>query len=112
MFDFLDAPVTLSDIKELQLELQSFQNDNSRNVERSISILTKQLEDMQMKYNNPMPEVRTDFQTIKAGLIEQMREIRRDNNTCLSNLSDMTQLIKQVLGIVTQLNYKVGLIFF
>ena len=81
-------------------------------MERSISILTKQLEDMQMKYNNPMPEVRTDFQTIKAEMIEEMREIRRDNNTCLSNLSDMTQLIKQVLGIVTQLNYKVGSIFF
>lgn len=67
---------------------------------------------MQRKYENPMPEVRADFQTIKAEMIEGMRESRRDNNNCLSNLSDMTQLIKQVLGIVTQLNYKVGLILF
>ena len=77
-------------------------------MERSISILTSQLEDMQKKYDNPLPEVRTDFQTIKAEMMEGMSELRRDNSACLSHITDMTQLIKQVLGIVAQLSYKVS----
>ena len=57
---FLDPPVTLKDINELQLELRSLQIDNSRNVKRILENSRKQLEDMQKRYENPMPEVRTD----------------------------------------------------
>ena len=63
-----------------------------------------------MKYKNPMPEVRTDFQNIKAQMLEGMRTIQEDNSSCLSQLSDMTQLIKQILGIVAQISYKVSFI--
>lgn len=63
---------------------------------------------MQMKYKNPMPEVRTDFQNIKAQMLDGMRTIQKDNSSCLSQLSDMTQLIKQILGIVAQISYKVS----
>ena len=102
---FLDPPVTLKDINELQLELRSLQIDNSRNVER---ILNKQLEEMQKRYENPVPEVRTDFQNIKAQMTEGMKTIQKDSTSCLSQLSDMTQLIKQILGLVAQISYKVG----
>ena len=63
-----------------------------------------------MKYEDPMPEVRTDFQNIKAQMLEGMRTIQKDNSSCLSQLSDMTQLIKQILGIVAQISYKVSFI--
>ena len=63
---------------------------------------------MQKKYDNPMPEVRTDFQNIKAQMMEGMKTIQKDSTSCLSQLSDMTQLIKQILGLVAQISYKVG----
>ena len=67
---------------------------------------------MQKKYDNPMPEVRTDFQNIKAQMMEGMKTIQKDSTSCLSQLSDMTQLMKRILGIVTQISYKVSIIFF
>ena len=72
------------------------------------SLLSQQIEDMQKKYDNPKPEVRTDFQSIKAEMMEGWRKIKKDNIESLSRLSDTTQLIKQVFGIVSQLNYKVS----
>ena len=105
--ELLDPPVSLDDIKALQEELKDLQKDNSKKVELAKSLLSQQIEELQKKYDNPKPEVRTDFQNIKAELLEGLREIKRDNSACLSQLSDMTQLIKQVFGIVAQLNYKV-----
>ena len=87
------------------MELRSLQIDNSRNVER---ILNKKLEEMQKRYENPVAEVRTDFQNIKAQMTEGMKTIQKDSTSCLSQLSDMTQLIKQILGLVAQISYKVG----
>ena len=107
--ELLDPPVSLVEIKELQEELRSLQSLNSRNMDRSISLLRQEIGELQKKYENPKPEVRTDFQNIKAEMWEAMAEIQKDNNACLSQLSDMTQLIKQVFGMVTQLNYKVSL---
>ena len=107
--ELLDPPVSLDEIKALQEELRSLQLDNSRRVELAESLLSQQIIELQKKYDNPSPEVRKDFQNIKAELWEGMKEIQKDNNACLSQLSDMTQLIKQVFGMVTQLNYKVGL---
>ena len=63
---------------------------------------------MQKRYENPVPEVRTDFQNIKAQMMEGMKTIQKDSTSCLSQLSDMTQLIKQILGLVAQISYKVG----
>ena len=109
MFDtFLDPPVSLKDINELQLELKSLQIDNSRNVKRILENSTKQLEEMQKRYENPVPEVRTDFQNIKAQMMEGMKTLQKDSTSCLSQLSDMTQLIKQISGLVAQISYKVG----
>ena len=108
----LDPPVTLEEIKEAQEELRSLQQLNSRNMDRSISLLRQEIGELKKKYENPKPEVRTDFQNIKAEMWEAMAEIQKDNNACLSQLSDMTQLIKQVFGMVTQLNYKVSLEIF
>ena len=71
--------------------------------------MSQQIKELQKKYDNPSPEVRKDIKNIKAELWEAMTEIQKDNNACLSQLSDMTQLIKQVFGMVTQLNYKVSL---
>ena len=105
----LDPPVSLEEIKELQEELRSLQLLNSRNMDRSISLLRQEIGELQKKYENPKPEVRTDFQNIKAEMWEAMAEIQKDNNACLSQLSDMTKLIKQVFDMVTQLNYKVSL---
>ena len=107
--DLLDPPVSLDEIKELQEELRGLQLDNSRKVELAKSLLSQQIEELQKKYDNPSPEVRKDFQNIKAEMWEGMKAIQKDNSACLSQLSDMTQLIKQVFGMVTQLNYKVSL---
>ena len=71
--------------------------------------MSQQIKELQKKYDNPSPEVRKDIKNIKAELWGAMTEIQKDNNACLSQLSDMTQLIKQVFGMVTQLNYKVSL---
>ena len=100
--------MTLKEIKELQEELQSLQIDNSRKVDRAKSLLSQQIEDLQNKYDNPMPEVRKDFQNIRAELSKGMSAIQKENSACLSQLSDMTNLIKQVFGMVTQLSYKVS----
>ena len=107
--ELLDPPVTLEEIKEAQEELRSLQQDSSRNMDRSISLLRQEIGELKKKHENPKPEVRTDFQNIKAEMWEAMTAIQKDNNACLSQLSDMTQLIKQVFGMVTQLNYKVSL---
>ena len=87
--------------------MRSLQIDNSRKVDRAKSLLRQQIEDLQNKFDNPVPEVRKDFQNIKAELLKGMSDIQKENNTCLSQLSYMTQLIKQVFGMVAQLNYKV-----
>ena len=105
--NLLDPPVTLKDIKELQEELRSLQIDNSRKVDHAKSLLSQQIEDLQNKFDHPLPEVRKDFQNIKAELMRGMSAIQKENSVCLSQLSDMTQLIKQVFGMVAQLNYKV-----
>ena len=102
----LDPPVTLEDIKALQEELRELQIDNSRKVDRAKSFLSQEIRELQKKYDNPGPEVRTDFQNLKDEMWEEMKAIQKDNTACLSQLSDMTQLIKQVFGMVTQLNYK------
>ena len=107
--ELLDPPVSLEEIKELQEELRGLQQDNSRKVELAKSQLSQQIKELQKKYDNPSPEVRKDIKNIKAELWGAMTEIQKDNNACLSQLSDMTQLIKQVFGMVTQLNYKVSL---
>ena len=106
--NLLDPPVTLKDIKVLQDELRSLQIDNSRKMDCAKSLLSKQIEDLQNKFDNPMPEVRKDFQNIKTDLLRGMSAVQKENNVCLSQLSDMTQLIKQVFGMVAQLNYKVS----
>ena len=106
--NLLDPPVTLKEIKELQEELRSLQIDNSKKMVRAKSLLSQQLEDLQNKYDNPMPEVRKDFQNIRAELSKGMSAIQKENSACLSQLSDMTNLIKQVFGMVTQLSYKVS----
>ena len=90
------------------MELRSLQIDNSRTVKRILENSTKQLEEMQQRYENPVPEVRTDFQNIKAQMMEGMKTLQKDSTSCLSQLSDMTQLIKQILGLVAQISYKVG----
>ena len=106
--NLLDPPVTLKEIKELQEELQSLQIDNSRKMDRAKSLLSQQIEDLKNKFDNPMPEVRKDFQNIKAELSKEISNIQKENTACLSQLSDMTHLIKQVFGMVTQLSYKVS----
>ena len=107
--ELLDPPVSLDEIKELQEELQDLQKDSSRRVDRSIFLLRQEIAELEKKYNNPTSEVRKDFHNIKAEIWEAMTSIQKDNNACLSQLSDMTQLIKQVFSMVTQLNYKVSL---
>jgi len=104
--NLLDPPVTLKEIKELQEELCSLQIDNSRKVDHAKSFLSQKIEDLQYKYENPMPEVRKDFQNIKAELSKEISGIQKENSACLSQLSDMTHLIKQVFDMVTQLSYK------
>ena len=106
--ELLDPPVSLDEIKELEEELRDLQKDRSKKVTRAKSFLTHEIEELQKKHDNPNPEVRTDFQTLKAEMLEGLREIKRDDRACLSQLSDMTQLIKQVFGLVAQLNYKVS----
>ena len=64
--NLLDPPVTLKEIKELQEELRSLQIDNSRKVDRAKSLLSQQIEDLQNKFDSPVPEVRKDFQNINA----------------------------------------------
>ena len=105
--NLLDPPVTLKEIKELQEELRSLQIDNSKKMDRAKSLLSQQIEDLQNKYDNPMPEVRKDFQNIRAELSKGMSAIQKENSACLSQLSDMTHLIKQVFSMVTNLSYKV-----
>ena len=105
--NLLDPPVTLKEIKELQEELQSLQIDNSKKMDRAKSLLSQQIEDLQNKFDNPMPEVRKDFQNIRAELSKGMSAIQKENSACLSQLSDMTHLIKQVFSMVTNLSYKV-----
>ena len=107
--ELLDPPVSLDEIKELQEQLRCLQLDNTKEVELAKSQLSQQIKELQKKYENPQPELRTDIQNIKAEMWEAMSAIQKDNNACLSQLSDMTQLIKQVFGMVTQLNYKVSL---
>ena len=107
--ELLDPPVSQKEIKELQEELRDLQKDSSRKADRSISLLRQEIAELQKKYNNPTSEVRKDFHNIKAEIWTAMTAIQKDNSVCLSQLSDMTQLIKQVFGMVTQLNYKVSL---
>ena len=107
--ELLDPPVSQKEIKELQEELRDLQKDSSRKADRSISLLRQEIAELQKKYNNPTSEVRKDFHNIKAEMWGAMTAIQKDNSVCLSQLSDMTQLIKQVFGMVTQLNYKVSL---
>ena len=107
--ELLDPPVSQKEIKELQEELRDLQKDGSRKVDRSISLLRQEIAELQKKYNNPTSEVRKDFHNIKAEMWGAMTAIQKDNSVCLSQLSDMTQLIKQVFSMVTQLNYKVSL---
>ena len=100
--ELLDPPVSLDEIKALQEVLRGQRDELAK------SLLSQQIEDMQKKYDNPKPEVRTDFQNIKGEMMEGWRKIKRDNIASLSHLSDKTQQIKQVFGIVSQLNYKVS----
>ena len=100
--------MSLDEIKELQEELRGLQMDNSRKVEVAKSLLSQQIQELKNKLDNPMPEVRTDFQNVRAEMLEGMKAIQKDNSASLSQLSDMNQLIKKIFGIVAQISYKVS----
>ena len=104
--DMLVPPVTNKQLLELLEELQSVPHSltNVRNnIEEQIQLLREKL-------NNPSPELRTDFHNLKIELRASFEDMKRGNNSFLSELSDMKILVKKTFQLVINLTYKVAIL--
>ena len=103
--DMLVPPVTNEQLLELLEELQSVPlslTNVRNNIEEQIQLLREKL-------NNPSPELRTDFHNLKIELRASFEDMKRGNNSFLSELSGMKIIVKMTFRIVVDLHYKVNI---
>ena len=83
------------------------QNSGLNQMETTKKILSNQLEELKTLQRNPRPEVRTDFQTIKAEMLESLKAMQQENSVILSELTEMKELVKKIFHLAVQISYKV-----
>ena len=104
--DMLVPPVTNEEIKKLLEQLQNI----PMSVIEVRHIIEEKIQLLQYKLDNPEPELRTDFLNLKAEMKASFVEMKRGNNSYLSELSDMKILVKKTFQLVINLTYKVAIL--
>ena len=76
-------------------------------MESTKRILSNQIEELKILHSNPRPEVRTDFQNMKAEMLDSFKAIQKENSVILSELTEMKEMVKKIFHLVVQISYKV-----
>ena len=103
--DMLVPPVTNEEIKRLLEQLQSV----PESVTDVRNLIEEKIQTLQQKLDNPQPELRTDFQNLKVEMWASFEDMKRGNNSFLSELSGMKIIVKMTFRIVVDLHYKVNI---
>ena len=65
-------------------------------MESTKRILSNQIEELKILHSNPRPEVRTDFQNMKAEMLESVKAVQKENSVILSEVTEMKELVKKI----------------
>ena len=85
----------------------TLQNSGLSQMESTKRILSNQIEELKILHSNPRPEVRTDFQNMKAEMLDSFKAIQKENSVILSELTEMKEMVKKIFHLVVQISYKV-----
>ena len=91
-----------------KLAVQELEDFSSKVTDPSVlAVLKKQIEEMNLRIENPGPDVRTDSDKVQEDLMEILKEAKIDNAKYESEIARIQDVVNLSFRIVLDLKYKV-----
>ena len=91
------------------LDLQKLEDVSSTLTDPSVlAVLQKQIEDMNLRIENPGPDVRTDSDKVQEDLMNILKEMKVENAKYESEIARIHEVVNLSFQIVVDIKYKVN----